>query len=52
MAAAQSTSSEVLSDFQILVFSGLSDALGLSDNGNLFTVLIRSLPHHVFEIMG
>ena len=27
-----------------LVFSGLSDALGLSDNENLFTVLISILP--------
>ena len=32
-----------------LVFPGLSDALGPSDNENLFTVLISILPHHVFE---
>ena len=35
-----------------LVYPGLSDALGLSDNENLFTVLISIHPHHVFEIIG
>ena len=35
-----------------LVFSGLSDALGPSDIGNLFTVLISIPPHHVIEITG
>ena len=35
-----------------LVFCGLSDALGQSDNENLFTILISISPHHVFEIMG
>ena len=31
-----------------LVFTGLSDVLGLSDNENLFTVLISILPHQIF----
>ena len=35
-----------------LVFPGLSDALGLYDIENLFTVLISISPHHVFEITG
>ena len=35
-----------------LVFPGLSDALGLNDIENLFTVLISTSPHHVFEITG
>ena len=35
-----------------LVFTGLSDALGLSDNENLFTVLISISPRGIFEITG
>ena len=31
-----------------LVFTGLSDALGLIDNGNLFTALFSIHPHHVY----
>ena len=50
--AAHLTSSEVLSDFQIWCSRGLSDALGLNDIENLFTVLISISPHHVFEITG
>ena len=34
------------------MFPGLSDALGLNDIENLFTVLISTSPHHVFEITG
>ena len=57
LAAAQSTSPEVLSDFQIWSSSvpGLSDALGLSDIENLCTVLIsipRTMSSKVWDRKG
>ena len=45
------TFNELRSTFWLsdLVFPVLSDALGLSDNENLFTILVSIHPHHVFE---
>ena len=45
------TFNELRSTFWLsdLVFPVLSEALGLSDNENLFTILVSIPPHHVFE---